>query len=144
MLFGLLVILWNVFTRYILHSPHSSTDEISLIILSISIIIGFSINVSEDNNIDMDIVYTMLKNSAVITFFDIFRRVCMCVYSLFIAYYGFQAVALQFATGRTFPITGFPFWISYSIIVFVGIVLTIRCFAALIRTLTQKKNGGAH
>lgn len=141
---GLCVILFNVFSRYVFHSPHATTDEISLIILAVATILGFSVNVSEDNNIDMDLLYTSLKNPKHIIFFDIFKKVCMCVYSVFIAYYGYQAVYLQYVNGRTFPISGFPFWVAYSSIVYVGIVLAIRCFAELIRYVASLQNGGAH
>lgn len=139
-LLGLSVIFYNVVCRYVFHNPHPETDEICMIILSVAIILGFSVNAGEDNHIDMDLIYTALKNRKAIIFFDLFRKVCMCVYSLFIAYYGYQAVAMQRATGRSFPLTQVPFWIAYLIIVFVGIVLVITSFAQLIGYVSNLRN----
>ena len=144
-LLGLAIILYNFVCRYVLHNPHPETDEICMIILSIAIILGFSINAGEDNYIDMDLIYTSLKSRAAIVFFDLFRKVCLCVYSVFIAFYGYQAMAMQRMTGRAFPLTQIPFWEAYTIIIFVGVILTITSVGQLIGYVTDlcknKKEG---
>ena len=131
-LLGLAIILYNVVCRYVLHNPHPETDEICMIILSIAIILGFSVNAGEDNYIDMDLIYAGLKSRVAIVIFDLFRKVFMCVYSVFIAFYGYQAMSMQRVTGRAFPLTQIPFWEAYSIIVFVGVILTITTVGQLI------------
>ena len=70
-------------------------------------------------------------------FFDLFRKVCLCVYSVFIAFYGYQAMAMQRMTGRAFPLTQIPFWEAYTIIVFVGVILTITSVGQLIGYVTD-------
>lgn len=137
---GLGLIFYNVVSRYVFHSPHPETDEIYLILLSIAIILGFSVNISEDNNIDMDLVYNMIQNKpAIKTAFDIFRKICMCVYSAFIAFYGYKSFALQLSTGRAFPLTQIPYWVAYGIIPVIGVLMTIRTFYQLFKYFADRK-----
>ncbi len=139
-LVGLGIILYNVFCRYVLKDPHAVTDELNLIILSVAIILGFSVNVGEENNIEMDLLYSGVKKNRVAKcIFDIFNKLCMLVYSAFITYYGYQAVIMQKKINRTFPLSKIHFWKVYTIIVFVGVLMFIRTAVQLTKYILNLK-----
>lgn len=61
---GLTLIFINVVMRYVFHHPLAWTDEISVVILSWAIIIGFSIDLGERSHICMDVIYDAVKSPA--------------------------------------------------------------------------------
>lgn len=128
---GLLLIFINVVMRYVLHKPLAWTDEISVIILSWAIIIGFSIDLGEHSHICMDVIYDAVKSAKVKRLMDWFACLIGLLYSSFITFYGAQAVALQIRTARVYPITEFPRWIAYLIIILTGIVMVVRYLLSL-------------
>lgn len=134
---GLLLIFINVVMRYVFHHPLAWTDEVSVIVLSWAIIIGFSIDLGERSHICMDVVYDAVKSPALRRFMDWLSVLIGLLYSGFITFYGGQAVALQIKTARVYPITEFPRWIAYLVIVLVGIVMMIRYFFNVADLLRQ-------
>ena len=142
---GLLLIFVNVVMRYILHNPLAWIDEVSVIVLTWSIIIGFSIDLGERSHICMDVVYDAVKSKAIRRGMDLFALLVGLLYSSFITIYGFQAVALQFRTGRIYPLTELPQWIAYLIIIIVGVVMVGRYLINLVQffrgTDRQAKEG---
>lgn len=127
--------------RYVLHKPLAWTDEISVIILSWAIIIGFSIDLGERSHICMDVIYDAVKSPAVRRLMDWFSCLVGLLYSSFITYYGAQAVALQIKTARVYPITEFPRWIAYLIIILTGIVMVGRYLLSLSELLKGRRDG---
>lgn len=138
---GLLLIFINVIMRYVLHKPLAWTDEISVIVLSWAIIIGFSIDLGERSHICMDVIYDAVKSPAMRRIMDWFACLVGLLYSSFITFYGAQAVALQVKTARVYPITEFPRWIAYLIIILTGIVMAGRYLLSLFRLLRGSRDG---
>ena len=137
---GLSLIFINVVMRYIFHKPISWTDEICVIILAWAIIIGFSISLGENSHIRMDVVYDQIKSPRIRGLMDLFSHLVGLLYGMFITFYGAQAVGLQIKTARVYPITEFPRWIAYSIIVFTGAVMTVRYVIVLIKSLKKVRS----
>lgn len=125
LLAGVSIIFINVVGRFLFNHPLAWADEIYLIILAWSIIIGFSIDMKEKAHIDMDVIYN-LAGKKLKKAIELFDYLCSLLYGIFIAFYGYQAVALQHKIGRVYPITEFPRWISYVVIIFIGIMIVIR------------------
>lgn len=123
---GLLIIFYNVVMRYIFMKPQGWVDEVSAIVLAWAIIVGFGIDLGERSHICMDVLYEGIKSVKVRRIIDIAADLVGLLYGLFITYYGFQAVQLQIKSGRVYPFTEIPRWICFSIIVVVGLIMTVR------------------
>lgn len=104
LLAGVSIIFINVVGRFLFNHPLAWADEIYLIILAWSIIIGFSIDMREKAHIDMDVIYN-LAGKKLKKAIELFDYLCSLLYGIFIAFYGYQAVALQHKIGRVYPIT---------------------------------------
>lgn len=139
---GLTLIFINVVMRYVFHHPLAWTDEISVVILSWAIIIGFSIDLGERSHICMDVIYDAVKSPALRRAMDWFAVLIGLLYSVFITFYGGQAVALQVTTGRVYPITEFPRWVAYLIIVLAGIAMVGRYLIMLAQLLGKNREKG--
>lgn len=130
---GLLLIFINVVARYVFHKPIAELEEIIVIVLAWAIIIGFSIDLGERSHICMDVVYDAVKSPKLRRGLDLFSCLVGLLYSGFITCYGWQAVALQLKTGRVYPVTEFPRWIAYLIIVLTGVAMVVRYLVFLVR-----------
>ena len=87
----------------------------------------------------MDVVYGAIKSEKVRRGLDLFAYLIGALYSGFIAFYGYQAVALQHKTGRVYPVTEIPRWIAYLIIVFVGVAMLGRYIVFLVKFFKGQK-----
>ena len=136
---GLILIFINVIARYVFLKPIAEIEEIIVIVLAWAIIIGFSIDLGEKSHICMDVVYGAIKSEKVRRGLDLFAYLIGALYSGFIAFYGYQAVALQHKTGRVYPVTEIPRWIAYLIIVLVGVAMLGRYIVFLVKFFKGKK-----
>lgn len=141
LLAGVSIIFINVVGRFVFNHPLAWADEVYLIILAWSIIVGFSIDMREKSHIDMDVIYNLVSPK-IQKAIELFNYLCGLLYGIFIAWYGYQAVALQYKIGRVYPITEFPRWISYVIIVFIGIMIVIRQITFVARFFSAGKEDG--
>lgn len=136
---GLILIFVNVVARYIFLKPIAEIEEIIVIVLAWAIIVGFSIDLGDKSHICMDVVYDAIKSEKVRRGLDLFAYLVGALYSGFIAFYGYQAVALQHKTGRVYPVTEIPRWIAYLIIVLVGVAMLGRYIVFLVKFFKGKK-----
>ena len=136
---GLILIFVNVIARYIFLKPIAEIEEIIVIVLAWAIIVGFSIDLGDRSHICMDVVYDAIKSEKVRRGLDLFAYLVGALYSGFIAFYGYQAVALQHKTGRVYPVTEIPRWIAYLIIVLVGVAMLGRYIVFLVKFFKGKK-----
>ena len=135
---GLILIFVNVVARYIFLKPIAEIEEIIVIVLAWAIIVGFSIDLGDKSHICMDVVYDAIKSEKVRRGLDLFAYLVGALYSGFIAFYGYQAVALQHKTGRVYPVTEIR-WIAYLIIVLVGVAMLGRYIVFLVKFFKGKK-----
>ena len=136
---GLILIFVNVIARYIFLKPIAEIEEIIVIVLAWAIIVGFSIDLVDRSHICMDVVYDAIKSEKIHRGLDLFAYLVGALYSGFIAFYGYQAVALQHKTGRVYPVTEIPRWIAYLIIVLVGVAMLGRYIVFLVKFFKGKK-----
>lgn len=136
---GLVLIFINVVARYVFLKPIPEIEEIIVIVLAWAIIIGFSIDLGEQSHICMDVVYDAVKSKKIRRGLDLFAYLVGALYSSFIAYYGYQAVALQHKTGRVYPVTEFPRWIAYLIIVLTGLAMLGRYVVFIVKFFKDEK-----
>lgn len=130
---GLLLIFINAVARYVFRKPIAELEELLVIILAWAIIVGFSIDLGERSHICMDVIYDAIKSPRIRRGLDLFAYLVGLLYSGFITFYGWQAVALQLKTGRVYPITEIPRWIAYLIIVLTGAAMVGRYLVFLVR-----------
>ena len=136
---GLILIFVNVVARYIFLKPIAEIEEIIVIVLAWAIIVGFSIDLGDKSHICMDVVYDAIKSEKGRRGLGLFAYLVGALYSGFIAFYGYQAVALQHKTGRVYPVTEIPRWIAYLIIVLVGVAMLGRYIVFLVKFFKGKK-----
>lgn len=138
LLVGISLMFINVVMRYCFHSPITWIDEVSIAILVWGISFGYSINMRKDEFVKLDLIYNMLgpRGKRILDFFAYVIGVC---FSGLLLYYGCKAVLLQRSMKRVLPITEFPRWIVYLIIVIVGLQLFVRHVALLVRWVKGSK-----
>ena len=99
----LVVILWNVISRYFFGSPVQGTNElIGNIWLPIVVFIGYIVAVARGQAIEADIIYNMfpkqLKREV-----RFFTSLCAVVVCVLFGWYGFQEAVHAMNIGKTAP-----------------------------------------
>lgn len=138
LLIGIFLMFINVVMRYCFKLPITWIDEVSIVILVWGMSFGYSINMRNDEFVKLDLIYNKLSSRGQ-KFLDFFAYVVGICFSSLLLYYGCKAVLMQKEMNRVLPITEFPRWIVYLIIVIVGVQLLVRHIDLLIRWIKANK-----
>lgn len=111
---GVAISIYGVFMRYILNAPTSWVNEIFEMVMVWSIFIGFAIALRHNHHIAVDLLYDKLP-------YRIKKILCMignllgALYSIYLAFTGFQMTALSKQQDLVTIDVGMPVWITYAV-----------------------------
>ena len=123
---GICIQFYGVICRYVLNSPSTSADEISISVMVWGIVIGYSAATRSDAHIRVDILYETLHNRYIRKFMMIFSNILSLIFCGFMTYYTFGATMLQYRMQKVTLMVQIPYVLLFSILPAVGAVLCIR------------------
>lgn len=121
---GLSILFYAVFLRYVLNWPTTWQDEIARIFLVWGILIGASATLRANGHIQMDLVYNLFPKSMK-KWVDFFSNIVVLSFFICILIFSALLVIQKHETLQT-SINGIPLWITYMIMPFFSVLMSIR------------------
>ena len=129
---------WQVFTRYILKSPSSWSEEMVSYLFAWMALLGASVVVGERGHMNIPVLVERLKPGAR-KFFAVFAEIVACVFAAVILVYGGLQIT-SLAMGQMTSSLGVPIGVFYIVLPLSGILNVIYTILNIIEIL----NGNIH
>lgn len=134
-----LCIFWEVFSRYILHSPTIWAEEIAIYLLIASAFLGSAYTLKENKHVRVD--FFINKASGFTKLILEILGIAMCtIYSAAAAYTFLIFTVEAYVSGETSPtLLHVPMWIIYGVIVLSFLLMLPPLICDLYRALSHKR-----
>lgn len=137
-----LVVIWQVFTRFVLNNPSSWSEEISRYLLIWITFLGGSLGLSNGSHMGLVMVTDRIRSEKVKAFIHaVAYLVCAYIGYIFIRY---GWVYMQSGMRRTMMCCKIPLGYVYAIMPFSGVVIILNSLELIIHDLREifgKKEG---
>lgn len=134
-----LIVIWQVFTRFVLNNPSSWSEEFSRYILIWISFIGGSLGLSNGTHMGLVLVTDRIKNKYAKCIVHILAYIVCGVIGYIFVKYGY--IYMKNGMSRTMMCCRFKMGYIYSVIPACGVIMMINCIAIIledIRTMRQK------
>lgn len=120
-----LVVLWQVFTRFVLQNPSSWSEEVCRYLLIWATLIGGALGLNNGTHMGLTLVTDRIKSLAVKALFHIVAYcVCGAIGYIFIKYGYIYAMS---GMARTMMCCDFPMGYIYMMVPVCGVIIIINC-----------------
>ncbi len=126
---------WQVFTRYILQSPSSWSEELVSYLFAWMALLGASIVVGERGHMNIPIVVEQL-NIRWRKFFAIFAEVIACLFAGIILVYGGSQIT-NLAMGQMTSSLGLPIGVFYIVLPLSGVINIVYTILNIVEIVTD-------
>jgi|SRR5699024_7731933 len=127
---GLIILLAQVIMRYFLGLSTTWQDESARYFIIWGVLLGSAVALRDGQHIRVDVIYQRFSSKWK-GFIDILANICIIVFLMFMAIYGFILVKEKYLTGEMSDI-GIKIYVIYSILPLSGLFMGIRAITNLI------------
>lgn len=141
LIFVILVVcvVWQVFSRFVLGTPSTTTDEIARILFMWIAFAGAAYTLGQKRHLAIDIVSLWLEGNKLRMVRILVLAIIAAFCAIVMIYGGWQLVTKTLASGQMTPALRFPMGYVYGAIPFSGLMMLFYC-VALITELNEARH----
>lgn len=126
------VVVWQVFSRYVLNAPSSFTEELARFLLIWITLLGCALAYRHNNHLGLDMIYASATGAYRKAMYYVIHA-SVALFALFIMVIGgYLLVNMTEQLGQTSPVMGIDISYVYSVVPFSGVLIFVYALNALI------------
>lgn len=144
LLMGIMVIdvIWQIFSRFVLHAPSSFTEELAGFLLIWIGLLGSSYAYYKKVHLGIDIV-TSLMCSLLKNIFEIIIQLCVFAFAFFVLFVGgIKLVILTFTLGQISPALKIPMGYIYLVLPITGLLFMFYSVYFIVEVIEEISKKG--